>query len=137
MNDIKQYSDVTFCESDYDSTHNDIINANTDDEDIIHNKKEASEPKYVTPNGMKNKYRFIRELGSGAQSKVFLAKRLSDSKLTAIKQLRIDSIKTWKEYTLFHREAEVLSTLQIPGVVRLYEAQDCLDDNPPCSYIVH
>ena len=136
MNDIKQYSDVTFCESDYDSTHNDIINANTDDEDIIHNKREASEPKCVTPNGIKNKYRFIRELGSGAQSKVFLAKRLSDGKLTAIKQLRIDSIKTWKEYTLFHCEAEVLSKLQIPGVVKLYEAQDCLDDNPPCSYIV-
>lgn len=89
-----------------------------------------------TPAGMDAHYQFIRELGSGAQGKVFLAKRRADGKQVAIKQLRIDSIKTWKEYTLFHREAEVLATLDIPGVVKFYEACDCLDTEPPSSYIV-
>ena len=97
---------------------------------------EASTPEITTPAGMGNDYRFIRALGQGAQSKVFLAERLSDHQKVAIKQLRIDSIKTWKEYTLFHREAEVLATLDIPGVVKLYEARDCIEDEPPCSYIV-
>lgn len=89
-----------------------------------------------TPRELSGKYRFIRELGHGAQSKVYLAERLEDGKKIAIKQLSIDSIKTWKEYTLFHREAEVLSTLDIPGVVKLYEACDCLEAEPPCSYIM-
>ncbi|MBR4984605.1 MAG: serine/threonine protein kinase [Proteobacteria bacterium] len=96
----------------------------------------AHEPKLQTPKTLADKYSMIRELGSGAQAKVFLAKRLSDGKLTAIKQLRIDSIKNWKEYTLFHREAEVLSTLDIPGVVKLYDAYDSLEEEPPCSYII-
>ncbi|MBQ1926004.1 MAG: protein kinase [Proteobacteria bacterium] len=92
--------------------------------------------KIKTPPGLNHSYRFIRQLGHGAQSNVFLAERRSDHEKVAIKQLRIDSIKTWKEYTLFHREAEVLATLDIPGVVKLYEARDCLDFEPPCSYIV-
>ena len=89
-----------------------------------------------TPAELADRYRFIRELGSGTQGKVFLAERLADNKNVAIKQLRIDSVKTWKEYTLFHREADVLATLNIPGVVKLYEACDYLEAKPPCSYIV-
>ena len=85
---------------------------------------------------LKERYRFIRRLGVGSQAHVFLAERLEDGKLTAVKQLNIDSVKTWKEYTLFHREAEVLSKLDIPGVVKFYEACDCLSAEPPCSYIV-
>ncbi|MBQ1926006.1 MAG: hypothetical protein II180_07820, partial [Proteobacteria bacterium] len=60
-----------------------------------------SDPSQIaTPEGMLDNYRFLRALGQGAQSKVFLAERLSDHQKVAIKQLRIDSIKTWKEYTL-------------------------------------
>ena len=97
-------------------------------------EKEVSQ--VVTPPELADRYRFIKALGEGAQGKVFLAQRLLDGKQVAIKQLRIDSIKTWKEYTLFHREAEVLENLDIPGVVKFYEACDCLDATPPCSYIV-
>ncbi|MBQ8037621.1 MAG: serine/threonine protein kinase, partial [Proteobacteria bacterium] len=96
----------------------------------------SDEPVLKKPKTLEDRYTFIRELGSGAQAKVFLAKRLSDGQMTAIKQLRIDSIKNWKEYTLFHREAEVLSTLDIPGVVKLYDAYDSLEEEPPCSYII-
>lgn len=92
--------------------------------------------KIKTPKKLANQYIFTRELGHGGHAKVFLARRLSDNKLAAIKQLRIDSIKNWKEYTLFHREAAVLSTLDIPGVVKLYEAFDSLEEEPPCSYII-
>ena len=97
-------------------------------------EKEVSQ--VMTPPELADRYRFVKALGEGAQGKVFLAQRLLDGKQVAIKQLRIDSIKTWKEYTLFHREAEVLENLDIPGVVKFYEACDCLDATPPCSYIV-
>lgn len=89
-----------------------------------------------TPPELSDKYKFIHELGHGAQSTAYLAENIQNGEKVVIKQLRIDSIKTWKEYTLFHREADVLSTLDMPGVVKLYEACDYLDANPPCSYIM-
>ena len=89
-----------------------------------------------TPQSLKATYRFIKELGHGGQAKVFLAHRLSDGKLVTVKQLNIDSVKAWKEYELFHREAEILSKLNISGVARFYEAIECLEDRPACSYII-
>ncbi|MBR4984444.1 MAG: serine/threonine protein kinase [Proteobacteria bacterium] len=108
----------------------------------IHDSPNADVPKadeinlQLIPQSMQARYRFIRELGAGAQGKVYLAERLSDGKPAAVKILRIDSVQTWKEYTLFHREAEVLASLDMPGIVKFYEACDCLDDAPPCSCIV-
>ncbi len=101
---------------------------------IVTNASEKA--KIKTPEKLADQYTFTQELGHGGHAKVFLARRLSDNKLAAVKQLRIDSIKNWKEYTLFHREAKVLSTLDIPGVVKLYDACDSLDEDPPCSYII-
>ena len=83
-----------------------------------------------------SKYSIEREIGHGAQGRIFLARRNSDHSEVVIKQLNIHSIKTWKEYELFHREADVLSSIKMPGVAKFYEAIDCLEDNPPCSYIV-
>ena len=81
-------------------------------------------------------YQFVRELGHGAQGQVLLADRLSDHTKVAIKKLNIDNVKNWKEYELFHREADVLASLDINGVAHFYEAVERLEDNPPCSYIV-
>ena len=89
-----------------------------------------------TPVSLQNRYVFKRELGHGGQAKLFQAVRLSDNKPVAVKQLNISSVKNWKEYELFHREADVLSSLRIPGVAAFYEVIDCLDDASPCSYIV-
>ena len=97
---------------------------------------EGDAPELETPAELEDRYTFTQVLGEGSQGKVFLAKRRTDGKKVAIKQLRIDSVKTWKEYTLFHREADVLASLDVPGVVKLYEACDYLEANPPCSYIV-
>ncbi len=89
-----------------------------------------------TPASLRKCYRFIKQIGHGSQGKVFLAESLKTQQKVAIKQLNIESVKNWKEYDLFHREAEVLRSLDIYGIAKLYEAIECLDDNPPCSYIV-
>ena len=81
-------------------------------------------------------YTFIRELGHGSQCDVWLAERKTDKQKVAVKRLNIESVKNWKEYELFKREASVLATLDIDGVAKFYEAIDRLDDNPPCSYII-
>ncbi|MBO4351386.1 MAG: serine/threonine protein kinase, partial [Proteobacteria bacterium] len=96
----------------------------------------ANAPKPKTPPSLQNKYEFIRELGHGAQGRIYLAKRLSDGEEVAIKQLNIASVKNWKEYELFHREADVLQSLDVEGVAKFYEAIECLEDDPPCSYLV-
>ena len=75
-------------------------------------------------------YHVIKQIGHGAQGKVYQAVRHSDGQMVAIKRLNIDSVKSWKSYELFHREADVLASLNIPGVARFYEAIDRLEDNP-------
>ena len=87
-------------------------------------------------NAFTNRYQIIKEIGHGAQGHIYLAKRRADGQTVVAKQLNIHSIKTWKEYELFHREAEILENLRIPGVAQFYEAIECLDDDPPCSYII-
>ena len=91
---------------------------------------------FTLPHALADRYELIRALGSGAQGKVYQVKRRSDGALAAIKLLNIDSVKSWKEYTLFHREAEVLASLDIPGIAKFYEACDCLDNDPPYSCII-
>ena len=90
----------------------------------------------ATPPELKDRYRFLGNLGTGSQGSVFKAERLSDNKIVAIKRLRIDSVNTWKEYDLFQREAAVLSTISEHGVAEFYEAIECLKANPPAAYIV-
>ena len=91
---------------------------------------------FTLPHALADRYELIRALGSGAQGKVYQVKRRSDGALAAIKLLNIDSVKSWKEYTLFHREAKVLASLDIPGIAKFYEACDCLDNDPPYSCII-
>ena len=94
-------------------------------------KKRASQPPTSLP-----EYEFIREIGHGSQGDVWLAERRTDKKKVAVKRLNIESVKNWKEYELFKREAEVLSTLDVDGVAKFYEAVDRLNNHHPCSYIV-
>ena len=119
-----------------------INNKNMDAVDVPEYDGNASAPLFPryddmkTPASLADKYTFVCEIGHGSQAKVYLARRIKDSLPVTVKQLNIESVKTWKEYDLFHREAEVLSHLKIKGVAGFYEAIECLNDNPPCSYIV-
>ena len=94
-------------------------------------KKRASQPPTSLP-----EYEFIREIGHGSQGDVWLAERRTDKQKVAVKRLNIESVKNWKEYELFKREASVLATLDIDGVAKFYEAVDRLNNHHPCSYIV-
>ena len=92
--------------------------------------------KVKTPHDLADRYRFIEKLGSGTQGNVYRAERLSDGIIVAIKRLRIDSVNTWKEYDLFHREADVLSQIHEHGVAEFYEALEFLNPEAPAAYIV-
>ncbi len=83
---------------------------------------------------LQNEYQFIRRLGKGNQGSVFLAQK-GDHKV-AIKQLNISSVKDWKQYDLFHREADTLRRLDIPGIAKLIEVREFLDIAEPRAFIV-
>ncbi len=89
-----------------------------------------------TPDGLCEKYCFVRELGHGSQAKVFEAIELATNEHVAIKELCIDSVKTWKEYDLFMREAKVLQSINFDGVAKFHEAIELLDQPAPRAYIV-
>ncbi len=103
--------------------------ADEDDSSVV----DASVP---TPAELADRYRFTRELGHGAQGTVYLAERFNGEGPVAIKRLEIDSVQNWKDYELFHREADVLKTLNIKGVAKFIEAPDFTDIPNPCAYIV-
>ena len=89
-----------------------------------------------TPPDLADKYTFLSLLGRGSQGCVYEAIRHSDGETVAIKVLQINSIKNWKEYDLFWREANTLKLLDMPGVARFYEVIECLDDASPHAYLV-
>ncbi len=70
-----------------------------------------------------NRYRVISELGSGAQSTVYIARDLETDTLVVVKQMRIANLNTWDAFTSFQRESEVLSTLDHPCLPKIIELQ--------------
>lgn len=82
------------------------------------------------------RYRLVQKLGSGAQGEVWRAKTLKEDADVAIKMMYIQSVKNWKMYELFFREAQALQSLNIPGVAKFYEAVEDLEAPQPVSVIV-
>ncbi|MBO4351588.1 MAG: serine/threonine protein kinase [Proteobacteria bacterium] len=89
-----------------------------------------------TPPELAGDYEFLEEIGRGTQGHVFRARDLHHNRIVAIKQLKIGSVANWKDYELFQREANVLATLDIPGVAKFYESREFLDIEQPAAYIV-
>jgi serine/threonine protein kinase len=98
--------------------------------------QQAKSPDVQMPEDIADRYTFCRLLGRGNQGSVYEAVRRSDSETVAIKVLQINSIKNWKEYDLFWREADTLKSLDIPGIARFHEVIECLDDASPHAYLV-
>ena len=82
------------------------------------------------------RYELLECLGRGSQGEVYRARQIADGAEVAIKVMHIQSVKNWKMYELFHREAQVLSTIDIEGVAKLYEAIEDLESADPVSVIV-
>ena len=89
-----------------------------------------------TQTSIAKRYLIMKQIGQGAQGKVFTALDLTNQKVVVIKQLNIESIKNWKAYELFGRETEVLRSLDMDGVARFIDSIECLDAAQPCAYIV-
>jgi tRNA A-37 threonylcarbamoyl transferase component Bud32/DNA-binding response OmpR family regulator len=74
-----------------------------------------------TPDGKRIGYRFIRLIGQGASSRVYLAERLSDQLSLVLKVIDVDSITDPVVLKRFIQEAELVAELNSPFVVKFYE----------------
>ena len=89
--------------------------------------KKASE----TPDILAGKYGFKSLLGEGTQGRTWLAQRLLDGVDVAVKELKF--IGDFKQLELFEREAQVLQSLDVKGVPKLFES---IVDGMGPSYLV-
>ncbi len=118
-----------------------LTQKSTDYDDKYHNYYSEMQAKLDLseldiPDEMLNDYDFVSKLGEGSQGNVYKAVRKSDGLSVAVKKIRIDSVSTWKEYDLFHREADVLASIHEHGVAEFYEAREFLNEKKPSAFIV-
>ena len=66
-------------------------------------------------------YRFVRMIGQGGMSHVYLAERAEDSLSLVLKILDLSNVYDDKLVHRFLQEAEMISELQSPFVVKIYE----------------
>jgi len=66
-------------------------------------------------------YRFVRLIGQGAHSRVYLAEREADNLTMVLKVLDLGSIREGTALKRFEKEAELLSSVDSPHVVRFYD----------------
>ena len=66
-------------------------------------------------------YRFVRMIGEGAMSKVYLAERTADRLTVVLKILDLASVRDEVLITRFIQEAELIAEINSPFVVKIYE----------------
>jgi serine/threonine protein kinase len=67
------------------------------------------------------RYQLQSLLGEGGSGITYLAERLADKKVVAIKMLSLQHLNDWKQLDLFEREAQVLAHLNHPKIPKYLE----------------
>lgn len=66
-------------------------------------------------------YKFIRMIGEGGMSKIYLAEREEDNRPIVLKILELEKIQDISLIRRFTREAELIADLNSPHIVNIYE----------------
>lgn len=88
----------------------------------IHKDKEN-----VPGGGLDIGYKFVRLIGQGAMSKVYLAERVADGLSLVLKVLDLSKVREGSLIIRFIMEAELISTINSPFVVKIHE-HNLMDD---------
>ncbi|MHB2016914.1 MAG: serine/threonine-protein kinase [Candidatus Xenobia bacterium] len=81
----------------------------------------------LLPYRLRDRYRFVRELGEGAMGMVFLAHDEKLDREVAVKIIRREYFSGTSARLRFEREAPMLAKIEHPGVIVVYDA-DQLED---------
>ena len=88
----------------------------------IHKDKEN-----VPGGGLDIGYKFVRLIGQGAMSKVYLAERVADGLSLVLKVLDLSKVREGSLIIRFIKEAELISGINSPFVVKIHE-HNLMDD---------
>lgn len=66
-------------------------------------------------------YKFVRLIGQGAQSRVYLAERIADQQTMVLKLLDLEDIADESAVKRFAREAELIAGVNSPYVIRFFD----------------
>ncbi|MCB1748799.1 MAG: protein kinase [Gammaproteobacteria bacterium] len=102
--------DQTLCEERARPPHLDIL------EELI-----ARHPPRPSGPGASIGYRFVRLIGQGASSRVYLAERTSDDNTLVLKVIDLAHVRDVHIVERFIREAEIVAAISSPYVVRFYD----------------
>ncbi len=78
-------------------------------------------PNDRTPDGERIGYRFVRLIGQGASSRVYLAEGINDKSTLVLKIMDVASIKEPQALQRFVQEAELVAEVDSPFVVKFLE----------------
>jgi tRNA A-37 threonylcarbamoyl transferase component Bud32/CheY-like chemotaxis protein len=95
------------------------VSSKLDDDAFVF--KEVKLAKNRTPDGQRIGYRFVRLIGQGASSRVYLAERISDRMTLVLKIIDVASIKEPQALQRFVQEAELVAELDSPYIVHFLE----------------
>ena len=88
---------------------------------VVLQKLIAAHPPPPAVAGQSTGYRFVRLIGQGASSRVYLAERTSDGSSLVLKVIDITDVQDIQVVERFIREAEIVSRLHNPYVVRFFD----------------
>jgi tRNA A-37 threonylcarbamoyl transferase component Bud32 len=66
-------------------------------------------------------YKFVRLIGQGAQSRVYLAERKADQQTIVLKVLDLEEIDDISAVQRFAREAELIASIESPYVIKIFD----------------
>ncbi len=99
--------------------------SNTEQEEDINDAtqliKKVHKEDVVPGTGLDIGYKFVRMIGEGAMSKVYLAERVADKTTVVLKVLDLTRVKEPKLIQRFIQEANLIAELNSPFVVSIYE----------------
>ncbi len=75
----------------------------------------------VPPQRLETGYKFVRQIGQGAMSTVYLAERIQDKQTVVLKVLDLTKVVTESLVERFRLEAELIAGVNSPFVVRIYD----------------
>ncbi|MEQ8661984.1 MAG: protein kinase, partial [Gammaproteobacteria bacterium] len=81
----------------------------------------AAHPAPQAPGGQAIGYRFVRLIGQGASSRVYLAERISDGTTLVLKVIDLTAIQDIQLVERFIREAEIVARIDNPYVVHFHD----------------
>jgi DNA-binding NarL/FixJ family response regulator/tRNA A-37 threonylcarbamoyl transferase component Bud32 len=83
--------------------------------------KKVHKKEHVPDTGLDIGYKFVRMIGEGAMSKVYLAERVKDKMTVVLKVLDLTQVKEPKLVKRFIQEANLIAELNSPFVVKIYD----------------